>query len=220
MENQWAEFGAVRSRFWATRDGQRQLLLLMGGLLVLRLLFLTDGITHLWALRLHNQAFDLVFRVAKLFGRATFAFALGIVLYVVGKVRGRERLQRAGRLIVCSVLLSGLIVLIAKPLFGRHESFRTPTRNVTQSAPTAPVTATIGQRWGRFPSGDSTVAFATAGALAVEFPPAAWALAGLAALTALGRVYGNIHLASDVFAGGCLGWIVACWLSRRKYFVL
>ncbi len=214
MENQRAQLRVGRCQYWATHDGQRRFLLCMGGLLVLRLLFLTDGVTHLWALSAHNLAFDLIFRIAKLFGRAPFAFALGIILYAVGKFRGREKLRRAGRLIICSVLLSGLIVLIAKPLFGRHENLHAITQN-THAART--VSTVIDERWGRFPSGDSTVAFATAAALAVEFSAATGAVMFLAALTAIGRVYGNIHLASDVFAGGCLGWGVTQWLSQRSY---
>ena len=211
------------SRFWnnpktarcSEIDG-RTILGIVAGLLVLGLLFLTDDVTQRWALSIHTAWLDSLFKIAKNVGHTKFPLLLVIVFYALDRIRNNARFRRVSLLIPASVLLSGLIVLIAKPLFGRKETplpVRAPLRGNT--ALHARAAAVIDQRWGRFPSGDSTVAFSTAGALAVEFPAFAPVLVLVAALAAFGRVYIGVHMASDVFAGGWLGWAVARWLARR-----
>lgn len=69
-----------------------------------------------------------------------------------------------------------------------------------------------------FPSGDASVAFATAAALAIAFPRWWFIFFALAAITAVERVLENAHYASDVVGGAILGIAVAhiaAWIIRR-----
>lgn len=187
------------------------------GLLMLGLLFLTDDSTHRWALSIHTATLDSLFKIAKNSGHTKFPLLLSLLFYALGGIVNNARFRRLGLLIPASVVLSGLIVMIAKPVFGRMELAE--PRPALVIPPNTGLGKTlflrIDERWGRFPSGDSAVAFSTAGALAVEFSAFAPFFVLAALLAALGRVYIGVHMASDVFAGGWIGWAVAHWLARR-----
>lgn len=67
-----------------------------------------------------------------------------------------------------------------------------------------------------FPSGHAAVSFATAAVFADRFEqPVPLIAYGLASAVALSRVYSDKHFASDVVAGGALGWIIGKALSAR-----
>ena len=189
----------------------------VAGLLALALLFLTDDATHRWALDIHTAGLDSLFKIAKNAGHTKLPLLLSALLYTLGRARNNARFRRTGLLIAASVALSGLIVMIAKPVFGRMELPQTTPAVVIppNTGLVKTLVLRIDERWGRFPSGDSTVAFSTAGALSVEFPGFAPIFLTIAALAALGRVYIGAHMASDIFAGAWLGWAVARWLARR-----
>ena len=66
------------------------------------------------------------------------------------------------------------------------------------------------------PSGHAAVSFATAAVFADRFEqPIPLIAYGLASAVALSRVYSDKHFASDVVAGGALGWIIGKALSAR-----
>ena len=65
-----------------------------------------------------------------------------------------------------------------------------------------------------FPSGDATLAFATAGALAILLPRWRWYFYLAASIVAVERVAENAHYLSDVVAGAMLG-ILCALLARR-----
>ena len=69
-----------------------------------------------------------------------------------------------------------------------------------------------------FPSGHTTSAFALASVFAVRYekPAVSVAAYSLAAGTALQRIYGDKHWASDVFAGAALGTAVGRWVAARE----
>ena len=191
----------------------------VAGMAVLLLLFLTDKSTHQWITAMQTHRFDKLMHAMRFAGHAWFAITLSALLWTLGIVFKNQKWQRTGRLIFGSLLFSGLIVLIAKPLFGRHEGgILGPPRPPTHGLPiqqTALYNA-VDSHWGRFPSGDSTVAFSTATSLAIEFPAAAILFYLIAALTAFGRFYYSVHLLSDVVAGSWLGWCVARFLAARQ----
>jgi membrane-associated phospholipid phosphatase len=130
------------------------------------------------------------------------------VLIGVGKYACKERLLRAGKLMLLSLICSNLIVLIVKPALDIH-----PRNDFYPSKIQRPQK----ERWGRFPSGDTTVAFSIAAALSAEFPPLLIPLYGLGFLVGVERVYFNLHFFSDVFAGAWLG-IVMVSVLKRMYF--
>jgi membrane-associated phospholipid phosphatase len=67
-----------------------------------------------------------------------------------------------------------------------------------------------------FPSGHGAVSFATAAVFADRFEqPIPLIAYGLASVVALSRIYSDKHFASDVVAGGALGWIIGKALSAR-----
>ena len=69
---------------------------------------------------------------------------------------------------------------------------------------------------GSFPSGHAAVSFATAAVFADRFEqPVPLIAYGLASAVALSRVYNDKHFASDVAAGGVLGWVIGMALSKR-----
>lgn len=69
---------------------------------------------------------------------------------------------------------------------------------------------------GSFPSTHAAASFAVAATFAERFEaPVGWLAYGLATMVALSRVYTDEHFASDVVAGGLLGWGLGTFLSKR-----
>ena len=152
---------------------------------------------------------DHFFNVIKFGGNVIVGFSLAILLIGAGKFASRERLLRAGKLMLLSLIVSNLVVLVAKPILNIHprNDFYPPQMQVPED-----------ERWGRFPSGDTTVAFSIAAALSAEFPPLIIPCFALGVLVAVERVYFNLHFPSDVFAGAWLAISVVNFL-RQKYFL-
>ncbi len=197
----------------------QNIVLAVAGLVVLFLLFLTDKSTHQWVLSIQTHRFDKLMHVARFVGHAWFSIALSALFTALGYIYKNRKWQRIGRLILGSLLISGLIVLIAKPLFGRQEwSIIGPPPAPIHGSPIQKTALynMVDSHWGRFPSGDSTVAFSTATSLSIEFPMAAPLFYFLAAIVAFGRFYYSVHLASDVFAGSWLGWFTARFIAARE----
>ena len=143
-------------------------------------------------------------------------------LLLAGWLRRDPRLMRLARGVLFSALLSGLLVVIAKPIFGRLEEgdATPPVAAVQRAQPPQKSNAALqwlDARWGRFPSGDTAVAFSTFVPIALEYPPTGWILLPLATLVAIQRVYFGVHLASDVFAGAVLAIVVAIFVMRRLH---
>jgi undecaprenyl-diphosphatase len=177
---------------------------------VLALTGFDDAVYH-WVERCQTPPLRSLFAGIAFYGRFPFAFSLCLLLYGVGCLTNSARCKRAASRTLMAVVLSGVLVLLAKPLFGRKERF---TAHNDHSHDTW-----LQHRWGRFPSGDSATAWATSTALALEFPVIAVPAYTIATLTALGRVYRHMHLLSDVMAGGGLGFIFPwslAWQARKK----
>lgn len=67
-----------------------------------------------------------------------------------------------------------------------------------------------------FPSTHAAASFAVASVFAERFePPVGWVAYGLASAVAVSRVYTDKHFASDVVAGGLIGWGLGKFLSGR-----
>jgi membrane-associated phospholipid phosphatase len=175
---------------------------------VLLLLFFLDYPLRALVRNQQSPFLNHFFDVIKYGGNVVVGFSLALVMIGVGKFACKNKLSRVGNLMLLSLIFSNLIVLIAKPVLDIHprNDFRLTQRHHPQ-----------GERWGRFPSGDATVAFSISASLAAEFPPLIIPCYALGCLVGVERVYFNLHFFSDVFAGGWLAIAVVDFL-RRKYF--
>ena len=178
-------------------------------LAVLALLFFLDYPLRAVVQNQQSLFLDHFFHVIKFGGNAVIGFGLAILLIGAGEFASRKRLLRAGKLMLLGLIISNLIVLVAKPILNIHSrnDFYPPQMQVPEE-----------ERWGRFPSGDTTVAFSIAAALSAEFPPLLIPCFALGVLVAVERVYFNLHFPSDVFAGAWLAISVVNFL-RQKYFL-
>ena len=71
-----------------------------------------------------------------------------------------------------------------------------------------------------FPSGHAAVSFSTAAVFADRYEQQVGVIAyGMASAVALARVYSDKHFASDVVAGGLLGWVIGKALSARHSYL-
>jgi len=128
---------------------------------------------------------------------------------------------KAGALLVTSAGLGGLFYVLAKWIVGRQ---RPPMRNdVTIPYHTPydfhPFKNGITALWHApiamgFPSGHTTLAFATACILSICLPRGRWIFYALAAIVGIERIAEYTHYLSDVVAGAGLG-ILAAHLTLR-----
>jgi undecaprenyl-diphosphatase len=117
----------------------------------------------------------------------------GVLLGVVGRRRGKQRVARLG-----VALLSALTLGLALTLAIQYVALRPRPVEVRLIAP-AP-------NFPSFPSGHAMAVFATATVLALGFGRrAGWPALALALLVSLSRVYQGHHYPSDVLAGAALG---------------
>jgi membrane-associated phospholipid phosphatase len=149
--------------------------------------------------------------VLKLPGEFLFTLAVALALWTWHPTRWRA----AGHLAL-SGLLGGVIYAMAKWFAGRK-------RPVTGIAPYELNPFIDG--WGgllgadnmSFPSGHTTLAFATAACLAINVPRWRYLFYALAAVTGIERICENAHYLSDVIAGAGVGTISAYlihWAER------
>lgn len=66
-----------------------------------------------------------------------------------------------------------------------------------------------------FPSAHTAGAFGLAVALSWAYPRGRALFFALAVMVGLQRVQVGAHFASDAFAGAAIGWLIACYLTRR-----
>lgn len=187
---------------------------------ILGVLFLTDAATHNFAAAHRSARLDEFFRTVAPFGHAVFPLLTAPLFLLAGWLRRDARCLRIARGILISALLSGLLVIVAKPLFGRREEndsrqALTETQRAKPREYSRGATSWIKARWGLFPSGDTAISFSTAMPIVLECPPTGWILLPVATLVAFERIYRGVHLASDVFAGAVLACFVARFVMRR-----
>lgn len=127
--------------------------------------------------------------------------------YLAGCVFHKDKLKKFAMLTTKSVILSGLTTTVIKYIAERHRPYQdNPANPLDWNGPMGN-TNTVS-----FPSGHTTVAFATATMIACEFPKPAIVpvLAySLATVTALGRINGNYHWGSDVLMGASIGYFTS-----------
>jgi membrane-associated phospholipid phosphatase len=140
------------------------------------------------------------------------SFALGTVVYLVGRADGNRRVQSLGLHSVESILLADILGGGIKLFAGRQRPY-VDTKN--------PYSFQLwrgfqGDKFRSFPSGHTITSFAFASTVTreVQFwhPHSVWYVGtvfyGGATLVGLSRIYNNQHWASDVMAGAALGTLV------------
>lgn len=150
--------------------------------------------------------------VLKLPGYFPFTAAVALLLGIY-----HRRHWQGALALVTSAALVGLLYSVIKWIAGRHRPGKEPGQAI---APFAfhPFSHGFAGIWREpalcFPSGHSSLAFATAMCLALLLPRWRWAFFVIAAITAAERVLENAHYLSDVVAGAGLG-IGTAWLVAR-----
>ncbi len=128
---------------------------------------------------------------------------------------------RAGGLVCLSGILS-IVNGLVKWIVGQTRPYHLPANtNILQPAPFhlqplhGGIEGLIHQSDLGFPSGDATLAFATAAALAALLPRWRWFFYVVASLVAAQRVAENAHYLGDVVAGAMLG--ILCTAVARRW---
>ncbi len=149
-----------------------------------------------------SGAGDAVFGAARLYGERWTPVAVAAGLYLGGWIAGSESLRRGAITVAGATAVAVAVVGVLKVGLGRGRP------SVTQESLLLRPPA-WDDAYQSFPSGHAAVAFAVSTALAhsIELPATArGVLYGVAALTALSRVYHHRHWFSDVVAGALIGY--------------
>lgn len=165
------------------------------------------------ATRMHTLEFPMplksVLRVLRLPGDYLFT----VVLAAIIAARFRSCIRFAIDLLIVTAIASG-VAAILKWSFGRNRPFK--GLPAFEWSPFPPINAHT--QYGAllsFPSGDSTLAFATAAMLARAFPRWAPLAYGWAIVVAVTRVVQRAHYPADVTAGAVLGIAVVYLIAPR-----
>ena len=124
-------------------------------------------------------------------------------MYLTGKILGDHEISTTGRMLVESVLYSGLAVSLIKYTVGR-------SRPYANEGPNDFFDHTFTEQNVSFPSGHTAIAFTVSTVLSrrINNPFATIALYGLAGFTGYQRIYDNKHWFSDVFVGAAIGYFI------------
>lgn len=148
-------------------------------------------------------------------------------LYAAGRVTNNEAVSDAGLHAIEAIAVSGVTTGFLKLAVGRARPYLAQTGDPGEFGPEgAEFRLGRGSRgFTSFPSGHTTVAFATAAVLESELRErrpgaarfAAPLLYGAASLAGISRVYDNKHWASDVVMGAIVGVVSGKLVVRRQH---
>jgi len=151
----------------------------------------------------HTTSFDKVTVYGEKYGNVSYAGLFAGGMYLTGIIIGDKEISTTGRMLVESVLYSGLVVSVIKYAVGR-------SRPYTNEGPSDLFDYTFQEANVSFPSGHTAIAFTVSTVLAkrIDNPIASVALYGLAGFTGYQRIYDNKHWFSDVFVGAAIGYFI------------
>jgi len=151
----------------------------------------------------HTATLDNVTGFGEKYGTVSYAGIFAGGMYLTGKIIGDKEISTTGRMLVESVLYSGLAVSVIKYAVGR-------SRPYTNEGPSDLFDYTFQEANVSFPSGHTAIAFTVSTVLAkrIDNPIASVALYGLAGFTGYQRIYDNKHWFSDVFVGAAIGYFI------------
>ncbi len=141
-----------------------------------------------------------IFTIGEFYGNPIGAGALGGGLYLGGLSSGNASTRLTGRAVLESVLYASLLTQVLKMSIGRSRPYQ------NNGARDFHGLAFSNAQWS-FPSGHTTIAFATSASLSVRLkrPLATVGLFTLAMLTIGQRIYADQHWLSDTLFGAAIG---------------
>ncbi len=148
--------------------------------------------------------------LAHVIGDGLVLGCVGGLLWAGGRLAGWRAGVAAGRWTIGAVLIAGFWSQFAKLLIGRPRP-----RLWVFEGHLWPIGPHLRSSFDSFPSGHSATIFAVCCILAVLWPRGRTALLVLAALVALGRVYGGDHFLTDILVGSWLGYRVGTFAAER-----
>jgi len=160
----------------------------------------------------HQSPFmDNITGFGEKYGIISYAGAFAGGIYLTGKILCDKEISTTGRMLVESVLYSGLAVLLIKYTVGR-------SRPYANEGPNNFFDHTFTEQNVSFPSGHTAMAFSVSTILArrINNTYASIALYGLAGFTGYQRIYDNKHWFSDVFVGAALGYFIGTSIADSE----
>jgi membrane-associated phospholipid phosphatase len=193
------------------RMDREDLLLTGGALAVVGGLFAADRGIRVLAERNSNSTGRDVADGFSHFGSAAALLGLNAGVIAIGVAResygGGSQLKEAGLVSLEAELFAVAVTSALKALIGRAGPDK--GQGTTHFRPFSGLDTS-------FPSTHAAASFAVASVFAERFePPVGWVAYGLASAVAVSRVYTDKHFASDVVAGGLIGWGLGKFLSGR-----
>jgi hypothetical protein len=153
-----------------------------------------------------SGAAETFFKPGKFIGQTPVLLGAGAAAYIIGRAKGRGRLQHLGMDEIEAQLLAGAIVVGVKEAVRRDRPIRSDGTRASGFA---------------FPSGHAAATFAAATVLQQHLGYRAGIPTYLiASYVAMSRLHDNVHTASDVVFGATVGIIVGrtvTWHGRNFY---
>jgi membrane-associated phospholipid phosphatase len=148
--------------------------------------------------------------VGEKYGNSLYAGILGSGLYLTGTLLNNNGISSSGRMVVESVIYTGLAVSILKYTIGRARPYQNEGHADFFDY-------TFTEENVSFPSGHTATAFAVSTVLSgkIDNTFVSVGLYGLAGLTAYQRMYDNKHWFSDVIVGAAIGYFIGSVISRE-----
>lgn len=146
-----------------------------------------------------NTQLTSVARFLSDYGGGEWAGVIAILLFIYGVAFGCPRWRQVAWVCLLSLLVSGIMVNLFRPMLGRARphagpgDFHGPTLN---------------SRFHGFPSGHTTSAFATAAAIAAASPAVGVPCLVFAGTVGWSRLQLNRHRPLDVITGAALGTLI------------
>lgn len=165
-------------------------------------LFSVDKPMQSLALRNHSSFNNDLFHITELYGATSTGLIISGSVYCTGLFLGDSDIGSTGRMMFESLLWSGIATSALKSLLGRSRPY-TDEGNLKFRG------LQFKDDYLSLPSGHTTVAFAISSVLSERIHNTAVSvgLYSLASLTALARVYHNVHWISDTFLGAAIGTV-------------
>ncbi len=165
-------------------------------------LMIVDKPIQSLALRNHSSLNDDLSQIGDQYGAAGTGLIISGSVYTTGIVFGDTEIRKTGIMMFEALMWSGIVTNVFKSAFGRSRPYMNEGNDTFRAFQFKAGTTSL-------PSGHTTVAFAMSSVLSERIHNTAVSvgLYSLASLTALARVYHNVHWFSDTFLGAAIGTV-------------
>ena len=158
-----------------------------------------------------STSLDNITGFGEKYGSISYAGVFASGMYLTGKILDDQEISTTGRMLVESVIYSGLAVSVVKYTVGR-------ARPYANEGSADFFDHTFTEENVSFPSGHTAIAFSVSTVLArrINNTYATIALYGLAGLTGYQRIYDNKHWFTDVFVGAAIGYFIGTSIADSE----